>query len=340
MSSRRSRRVPPKGRGSFAANPPAATPGTDPVARPGMDAGAAETTTSADVRLGSRSANRAAKRATGVRPKAMARGGRPGGGPPRRSNTGIILLAVAAVAVVAAVIALGNPFGSPTASPTTPAASAPAGTATSVVGDGTCPTAQPAPLAAGETRTVTITTPKGDIVVEIDGSLSPIAAGNFVALVACHFYDGSVFHRTPTLQDGTPFVIQGGAPKPGTGNIAYTIQDEPVTTTYKRGTLAMARTSAPNSQTSQFFIVLDDKSAAPLASVNNYAIFGQVVSGMDVADAIYQASAGAELPTNPIPMTSVTVSAGPGPTGTPAPTAEASAAATAEPSTATPSTAP
>jgi cyclophilin family peptidyl-prolyl cis-trans isomerase len=288
---------------------------------------------SADRPLGRRSANRAAKRATGVRPKTYARGGRPGGGPPKRSNTPLIALALGAVAIAVAVLAFGNPFGAPGASPSP--------TTSSVVGDGTCPTTQPAPLAKGETRTVTITTPVGAIVLEVDGTLSPIAAGNFVALVSCHFYDGSVFHRTPTLDDGTPFVIQGGAPKPGTAGIPYTIQDEPVTTTYKRGTLAMARTQDPNSQTSQFFIVLDDNSAPPLAQANTYAIFGEVISGMDVADSIYEASGGAELPTNPIPMTTVTVSAGPAPTATALPSgAPTTAQSTAASPAATSTTAP
>ena len=69
-----------------------------------------------------------------------------------------------------------------------------------------CPTAQPAPLGAGETRTVTITTDKGDIVIEDRGApCRPIAAGNFVALAECGYYDGVVFHR---LVPG--FVIQGG----------------------------------------------------------------------------------------------------------------------------------
>ena len=58
-----------------------------------------------------------------------------------------------------------------------------------------CPTSQPEPLPAGETRTVTIETDKGNIVIKIEADLSPIAAGNFVALAACGFYDGVVFHR-------------------------------------------------------------------------------------------------------------------------------------------------
>jgi cyclophilin family peptidyl-prolyl cis-trans isomerase len=285
----------------------------DPTAGGASETGDLGTPTAAGspaVRPGSRAANRAAKRAAGgVRPKTRGgTGGRRSGG----SNTGLIILAIGAVAIAAAVILIGNPFGTPAASQ--------APTSALVVGDGTCPTTQPAALPAGETRTVTITTPRGDIVLKVDGSLSPIAAGNFVALVACHFYDGSVFHRTAALEDGTPFVIQGGGAKAGTAAIPYTITDETVTATYKRGTLAMARTQDPNSQTSQFFIVLDDKAAPPLVSANTYAIFGEVISGMDVADAIFQASAGVELPASPIPMTSVVVAAGPAPTASPAAT--------------------
>jgi cyclophilin family peptidyl-prolyl cis-trans isomerase len=69
----------------------------------------------------------------------------------------------------------------------------------------------------------------------------------------------------------------------------------------------MARTAQPNSQTSQFFIVLDDGAEAPLASYNTYAIFGEVTAGMEAADAI-AAAADAELPTHPIAMDKVTVS--------------------------------
>lgn len=194
-------------------------------------------------------------------------------------------------------------------SSTTPIGGAPSGDPSSspIVASG-CPTSQPPALPAGETRTVTITTPEGVMTLKIEADLSPIAAGNFVALASCGFYDGTVFHRTPTLQDGTPFVIQGGDPEgTGSGGPGYTITDEPVTTPYKRGTVAMARTSAPNSVGSQFFIVLDDKDGEILGSANTYQIIGNVTSGMDVADAIYVASAGAELPANPIPITTATV---------------------------------
>lgn len=173
---------------------------------------------------------------------------------------------------------------------------------------GDCPTSQPDPLEAGQTRTVTMTTSLGDIAIKIEADLSPIAAGNFVALADCGFYDGTPFHRTATLQDGTPFVIQGGDPTgTGQGGPGYTIKDEPVTTPYARGTVAMARTSEPDSVGSQFFIVLDDKDGDVLGSANTYQIIGNVVSGMDTADAIYTASGGQELPTDPVRITTATV---------------------------------
>ena len=167
-----------------------------------------------------------------------------------------------------------------------------------------CPTTEPAPLPAGETRTVTIQTGLGTIVTKIDGALSPIAAGNFVALADCGYYDGVVFHR---IVPG--FVVQGGDPDgTGSGGPGYTIQDEPVTATYRRGTLAMARTPAPNSQGSQFFIVLDDNAAQMgLAQANTYAIFGEVTEGMEVVDSIAAAAAGVQLPLDPVEMTDVSV---------------------------------
>ena len=214
---------------------------------------------------------------------------------PRRSPWSTPLIAgglvVIGIAVVAAVFVFGR-GGAATRSP-----------AASVASRGhDCPTSQPPALPAGQTRTVTITTTEGDIVIQVKADLSPIAAGNFVALATCGFYDGLVFHRV--VPD---FVIQGGDPDgDGTGGPGYSIKDEPVTATYGRATVAMARNSQPNSQGSQFFIVLSDDAKTSLASANTYAIFGTVVGGMDVADTI-ATDADAENPTNPIEMVSVTV---------------------------------
>jgi peptidylprolyl isomerase len=169
---------------------------------------------------------------------------------------------------------------------------------------GACPTSQPPSLAAGQVRTVTLTTAKGPIVLKIEADLSPIAAGNFVALAACGYYDGTVFHRVVP-----GFVIQGGDPTgTGTGGPGYTIKDEPVTAVYSRGTVAMARSSGPNSVGSQFFIVLDDNARTALADpkYNNYQIIGTVTSGMEAVDAIAAAADG-ENPTNPVKVTTATV---------------------------------
>ena len=218
---------------------------------------------------------------------------------PVSRRLGRVALAAALIVVVAACST--STGGGASASP---AASAGSGASAAA-----CPTSQPESLPAGETRTVTLDTEKGKITMALKADLSPIAVGNFVALASCGYYDGTVFHRTAALQDGTPFVIQGGDPTgTGTGGPGYTIKDEPVTTAYHRGTVAMARTSEPDSVGSQFFIVLDDGAADVLAAYDTYQIIGEVSAGMDVADAIFQASAGQELPTSPVKVTTATVS--------------------------------
>mgnify|MGYP000011634412 CR=1 FL=1 len=221
---------------------------------------------------------------------------------PRRA----LALVTAAVSVLAAC--------SSGATPTLTDVPDPAGAA-SPGATGGCPETQPAPLGPGETRTVTIATSLGEIELRIEADLSPIAAGNFIALAECGWYDGVVFHRVVP-----GFVIQGGdgqfgrvdAYDPGqvgTGGPPYTIEDEAVTTTYRRGTVAMARTPAPNSVGSQFFIVLDDAAAGSLGDpqYNNYQIIGEVTSGMDTVDSI-AGSADAEQPSRPVVMDDVTVS--------------------------------
>jgi peptidyl-prolyl cis-trans isomerase B (cyclophilin B) len=84
-------------------------------------------------------------------------------------------------------------------------------------------------------------------------------------------------------------------------------QDEAVTAKYGRGVVAMARSSEPNSVGSQFFIVLSDEARDVLANYNTYQIIGHVTSGMEVADAIFDASNGVELPKPAVKMTTVTI---------------------------------
>lgn len=227
----------------------------------------------------------------------------------------LVVLVVSSAVVVAGCSTSGGGASlppvsaAPTSAASAPAASASGALSTAPAGSGsasgTCPTSQPPALGAGQKRVVTIETAKGKIQITIEADLSPIAAGNFVALAGCGFYNGVVFHRVVT-----DFVIQGGDPTgTGTGGPGYTIKDEPVTATYGRGTVAMARTSAPNSVGSQFFIVLSDGARSALAdpAYNNYQIIGTVTSGLDAVDAI-AAAADAENPSHPIAMDKVTVS--------------------------------
>jgi peptidyl-prolyl cis-trans isomerase B (cyclophilin B) len=193
------------------------------------------------------------------------------------------------------------------------------GTAAPTGGTGipaSCPKTAPAHAAAGVTATATVVTSKGTFAIALKADLAPAAVGNFIALAKCGFYDGVVFQR---LVAG--FVIQGGdgvygrspnvnVDRVGSGKPGYTIDDDPVTTAYKRGVVAMARSSQPHSEDSQFFIVLDDSAAGSLSTANTYAIMGTVTSGMDVVDAIAgMATHGpdGDIADNPIPMTSVTI---------------------------------
>jgi peptidyl-prolyl cis-trans isomerase B (cyclophilin B) len=199
---------------------------------------------------------------------------------------------------IAAVLAGGACTAGPGVSAAPPATAPPI-----AAENGECPTSQPDPLPTGETRTVTIATALGSMTLKIEADLSPIAAGNFVALAGCGYYDGVVFHRVVP-----GFVIQGGDPTGnGTGGPGYTIQDEPVSAQYVRGVVAMARTLQPDSVGSQFFIVLDDGAREALVSANTYQIIGHVTAGMETADAIADAAAGVELPGDPVEMTQVTV---------------------------------
>ena len=134
---------------------------------------------------------------------------------------------------------------------------------------------------AGDGTTAIIRTALGDITIELYNQSAPVAAANFAKLAGAHFFDGVVFHRIVPS-----FVIQGGDPTgTGRGGPGYTIQDETVVGEYERGIVAMARTPAPNSQGSQFFICLADLRDR-LQKSGGYVIFGRVTGGMDVVDRI------------------------------------------------------
>ena len=122
----------------------------------------------------------------------------------------------------------------------------------------------------------------GKIVIEVDGEAAPETAKNFMKLVKDKFYDGLDIFRARA-----GFVIQGGKNEnksltPIKGEFASNGYDNPISHT--RGVISMARTSNPNSATSQFFITLSDSAAYSLDG--SYAAFGRVVEGMDVVDKI------------------------------------------------------
>ena len=185
------------------------------------------------------------------------------------------LLALLAAVVVAGACVGGGSSGASRAPASAPAASAtPSSPGASTSADA-CPTSQPPALAAGEKRVVTIETAKGKIQVTVEADLGPQAAGNFVALVSCGFYDGLVFHRVVP-----GFVIQGGDPEgTGRGGPGYKWDDEPVLGEYTLGALAMAN-AGPNTNGSQFFITTAD---CTRNLGKSYNLFGYVVQGMDVA---------------------------------------------------------
>ena len=127
-----------------------------------------------------------------------------------------------------------------------------------------------------KTYQATLTTSKGDIVIELTAKETPITVNNFIFLARKNFYNNTPFHRT--IKD---FMIQGGDPTgTGSGGPGYKFNDEPFSGEYTRGTVAMAN-SGPNTNGSQFFIMHKD-TALP----KNYVIFGKVSQGMDVVDAI------------------------------------------------------
>jgi peptidyl-prolyl cis-trans isomerase B (cyclophilin B) len=124
----------------------------------------------------------------------------------------------------------------------------------------------------------TLVTAKGTIQLRLDAAAAPITVNNFVFLARNGFYDGLKFHR---VEPG--FVIQGGDPDgTGEGGPGYTIPDEKSGLIHVLGALAMAKTNAPNSAGSQFYITL-----APQPSLDgNYTVFGNVTEGNDVASKI------------------------------------------------------
>ncbi|WP_082081258.1 peptidylprolyl isomerase [Methylocucumis oryzae] len=133
---------------------------------------------------------------------------------------------------------------------------------------------------------VKLTTSLGEIVIELNPEKAPISVANFITYVNEGFYNGTIFHRVIPN-----FMAQGGGFDTSFNQKAThaPIKNEADNgLSNKRGSIAMARTNVPDSATAQFFINYKDNSflnyTSPTASGWGYAVFGEVISGMDVVD--------------------------------------------------------
>ena len=162
--------------------------------------------------------------------------------------------------------------------------------------------------ATAHAQKVKLTTSAGDIVIELDAAKAPKSVDNFLQYVNAGHYNGTVFHRVIAS-----FMIQGGGM---TADMKEKTTRAPIPLESKnglgnaRGTVAMARTNDPNSATAQFFINVKDNdrlNAANSPDGSGYAVFGKVVSGMDVVDKIRDVPTGSKGPYSDVPNTPVTI---------------------------------
>lgn len=162
---------------------------------------------------------------------------------------------------------------------------------------------------------IVLNTNHGAITLELDFDKAPLSAANFLDYAKSGFYDGTIFHR---VIDN--FMIQGGGFEPG---LTQKENGEPIKNEADNGlpnvlgSVAMARTSDPHSATSQFFINVGDNSflnhTSPSPQGWGYAVFGKVVDGLDVVNAIKGCKTGSiggyqDVPTEDVIIESVTVS--------------------------------
>jgi peptidyl-prolyl cis-trans isomerase A (cyclophilin A) len=161
-----------------------------------------------------------------------------------------------------------------------------------VLWTGACSQAQQQESASGEAASaadssvVELYTSKGVIVVELDPQRAPISTKNFLEYVRAGHYDGTIFHRVIP-----GFMIQGGGM---TADLNEKLTRDPIPNEAKnglknvRGSIAMARTEDPDSATAQFYINLVDNTGLdhPSPDGHGYAVFGKVIAGLEVVDAI------------------------------------------------------
>jgi cyclophilin family peptidyl-prolyl cis-trans isomerase len=160
---------------------------------------------------------------------------------------------------------------------------------------------------AAKQYTATIKTSKGDIVLKLYADKAPATVNSFVFLAQKGYFDNITFHRV-----AKNFVIQAGDPTgTGSGGPGYTTKDEPNEIANKRGTLSMAKVSGASEFGSQFFINVKDNPSLDYSnpSANKFYPFAEVVTGMDIVDAIANAPTQGEKPNPPITISTVTIEA-------------------------------
>jgi peptidyl-prolyl cis-trans isomerase B (cyclophilin B) len=158
------------------------------------------------------------------------------------------------------------------------------------------------------TKTVEMQTSAGTIRIELDDAKAPLSVANFLAYVNKGHYDGTVFHRVIK-----GFMIQGGGFEAG---MKQKGTDQPIANEAKNGlknahyTLAMARTSDPHSATAQFFINTTDNTFLDSDRAQDgwgYAVFGKVVAGIEVIDAIEKMKTGRKGFHDDVPLEDVSI---------------------------------
>ncbi len=156
---------------------------------------------------------------------------------------------------------------------------------------------------------IKLNTNKGTIVIELNAEKAPLTAENFLQYARDGFYDGTIFHR---VIDG--FMIQGGGMQPGMieKQTRAPIKNEADNgLKNERGTVAMARTPDPDSASSQFFINVKDNHflnfSSPTPDGWGYCVFGKVVDGMDVVDAIKGVATGSHGFHQDVPIEDVVI---------------------------------
>jgi cyclophilin family peptidyl-prolyl cis-trans isomerase len=159
---------------------------------------------------------------------------------------------------------------------------------------------------AKEAAMVRLETSKGSIVIELDEEKAPVTTENFIAYVQDGFFNDTIFHRVIPN-----FMIQGGGftadmtqkkTRPAIVNEAANGLPN------LRGTIAMARTSNPDSATSQFFINLaDNEHLNKTASSAGYAVFGRVTEGMEVVDEIAKAKTATKGTHDDVPVETILI---------------------------------